>query len=361
MKKVIFISHSLQDSRSDKIINNFIDNGFDIEVYGYVRNPEKPLVCERYTPTVLGTVLNGKRYFMRILPMLWSFYQICRKSEKDAVYYLFGLNIAMLFTLTNRKSYIYDECDLAHTYIRSKLIRNFFEILDKKVICNSLETVFTSEGFYRYHFGDKKLNNISIIANKLNKKIRNFCPVVKQLPLMSKLRIGFVGATRFNSVLNFSSIFITRFPQHEFHFFGNPVSLINEFEKLKRYPNVFFHGQFANPEDLPAIYSQIDLVLSTYDVEFENVRYAEPNKIYEAIYFKTPIIVSKGTFLSEKVNNLNIGYSINPLNNDEIVEFINGLTVDSIQDKINSLNCIPCEEAIDESVDFFYKIKSRIL
>ena len=35
-----------------------------------------------------------------------------------------------------------------------------------------------------------------------------------------------------------------------------------------------------------------DMVVATYDVTIENVRYAEPNKIYEAIFFETPIILS---------------------------------------------------------------------
>lgn len=361
-KKVIFILNSIQAQRCIKRIEEFIDNGYSVEVYGFKRNIVQHTISDKFKINIIGEINNSSPYLQRINIILHgvkSVFQL-HNNEDGLLYYYFGIDIALCASWMKQQIYIYEESDLVHTYLTNNILKNIFEYLDKRIIKKSLLTVFTSKGFYHYHFGDKNLDNILILTNRLNKKIINLPLITKDIPMLSNLKIGFVGDVRYNSVLSFSKIFISTFPQHEFHFFGNPESLLTEFEKLKEYPNVFFHGKFINPQDLPSIYSQIDLVLSTYDVEFENVRYAEPNKLYEAIYFRTPIIVSKGTFLSEKVDRLNIGYSIDPLNREEIVRFINGLTTESILQKINSLTDIPCEVAIDENKEFFEKIREKI-
>jgi glycosyltransferase involved in cell wall biosynthesis len=158
--------------------------------------------------------------------------------------------------------------------------------------------------------------------------------------------------------MNFIKVFCGNYPQHEFHIYGGPVS--DEFLKLKKYKNCFFHGIFSNPDDLPKIYSELDLLLSTYGNSSENVRYAEPNKLYEAIYFEVPIIVSSGTFLSEKVEKLGIGYSINAQNDDEVINLIKNLTTESLQEKINNEMLIPKEDLIDKNDDFFNKLDNML-
>ena len=85
--------------------------------------------------------------------------------------------------------------------------------------------------------------------------------------------------------------------------------------------------------DLPDVYGSIDLVLATYDVKYENVKYAEPNKIYESIYFETPIIVSSGTFLAKKVKRLGIGYDVNAMNEEEVVAFVKNLNEEDLSKK----------------------------
>ena len=184
-----------------------------------------------------------------------------------------------------------------------------------------------------------------LIPNRLSSKVLNLPSYAKNES--TALRIGFVGFPRYNSVINFIKVYCENYPQHEFHVYGGPIS--DEFSKLKEYKNCIFHGIFSSPEDLPKIYSEIDLVLSTYDVSYENVKYAEPNKLYEAIYFETPIIVSSRTFLSEKVEKLGIGYSINALNDDEIINLIKNLTIESLREKINNESLIHKKDLVDKN------------
>lgn len=354
MKKIVFVINAVSNQRCIKRVNEFVERGHNVVAYGFSRKIE--MHNEINAPLeIIGEYSNSQSYPKR-MKSLWKGVKqvITRHKDEDAVYYLFGLDIAMVFNAMCRKRFIYEESDLAHTYIGNSMIRCALEIIDKAIIKRSLLTVFTSEGFIKYHFGKDKIKNCFLIENRLNKKILELeIPPHKNIDEKS-LSIGFVGGPRFDSVYNFIDVFCHNYPNHIFHIFGGPIS--QKFEALKKYNNCVFHGFFKNPEDLPQIYSQLDLVLSTYDYKFENVRYAEPNKLYEAIYFETPIIVTKGTFLSEKVERLGIGYSIDPLNEDSIKKFINEISQSEIQTKVNKMKSLDKMIAININDNFFNRL-----
>ena len=71
------------------------------------------------------------------------------------------------------------------------------------------------------------------------------------------------------------------------------------------------------------------------------MRYAEPNKLYEAIYFETPIIVSKGTFLAERVEQWGVGLTVDASDETQVVALVNGLSDELTQEKIDRIRAIP--------------------
>lgn len=66
---------------------------------------------------------------------------------------------------------------------------------------------------------------------------------------------------------------------------------------------VTFTGKYNYNEDIANLYGAVDCIYAVYDADNPNVRIALPNKLYEAVYCKLPIIVAKGTYLSEIVEN----------------------------------------------------------
>lgn len=351
--KIIFIIPSITNSHYKNRILEFINNGFEVEVYGFERSTHNKYKDFPYKYLIIGNIDDGS-YIGRINLYRKQFTEIGKRHCKDNVlFYLGGLDIAMFFTLINPKAkYIYEECDLVHTYTRFKHV---FEFIDKKIIKRSLLSVLTSEGFLSYHYGSNRPANVCLLENKLNPEILNCKLLEKSHQNKDNISIGFVGIPRFDSIYNFIDVFCKNFPQHTIHIFGGPIP--EKFQKLSQYDNCHFHGFFNNPVDLPKIYSQINLTLATYDVRFDNVRYAEPNKLYESIYFKTPIIVSEGTFLEDKVSKLKIGFSLNPLNEDSIKSFINGLNLDQVNTNLASIDKY---FAINDNSHFFDKLREKI-
>lgn len=327
--KIVFIIPAITDAHYRCRVLDFIKCGYQTDVYAFMREGRPAPSNIPYDYQSLGT-LRDEGYKSRVSLYIKQFRRLKKQYRgQQVIYFLGGLDIAMFFRLVNPcAEYIYEECDLVHTYTR---LKQPLEMVDKYILRHARAVITTSEGFIRYHFGDKKPSNIFLVENKLNPEVLNVALKPKHEFDPEHLSIGFVGRPRFDSVYNFIEVYCRRFPQHTFHIFGGPVE--EQFEQLRKYSNCIFHGFFKSPADLGDIYSQLDLVVSTYDICFDNVRYAEPNKIYESIYFETPIIVSTGTFLADKVNRLGIGYDIDALNEQQVVDFIEHINAESISQR----------------------------
>lgn len=353
MKKIVFILNSVQQQRCIKRVSQFVKHGFAVEVYGFSRKVGNTTHPD-FTINILGSFSNKSNYLYRALYMLRRLSTLLWKyRNQDIIFYFFGLDIMLLSKpFIGNRNYIYEESDLMHTYINNFLIRSILEKIDKKMITSSLHAVFTSEGFYQYHFGTKKINNVTIIPNKLNEKILEYKQIEKTKS--RNLRLGFVGAVRYKSLLNFARVIAVNFPSIEFHFWGNIQDLKEDFLLLSHSnSNIKFHGTFINPDDLPNIYSNIDIVVAVYDYTYENVRYAEPNKLYEAIYFNTPIIVSCNTFLSSKVLKYKIGYVVDPFNDESIINMIKSMNTFDLELKEKECKKFEKSKLISVENDFF--------
>lgn len=359
--KIVFIINSISAQRCIKRVEEFIAHGYEVEAYGFDRKKAMRNKPKHFSLELIGEYDSSVSYLKRIPILKRGIRKVLlkHKNDKDIIYYLFQLDVALAFKMLTRSDrYLFEESDLMHTYIRSQIVCKALETIDKWVIKHSLISVFTSEGFLNYHYGSNRPNNVCVITNRLNMEIENVEKIAKSNG-GEKLRIGFVGNPRYKSIINFITVFCENFPRYEFHIYGEVKGRYeSDFELLRQYSNCYFHGAFKNPNDLPKIYSEIDVVLSTYDAEYINVRYAEPNKLYEAIYFETPIIVSKGTFLEMRVRELGIGYSVNPLDMKDVFLLIENINKDSLESKINACRLIEKEKCLNINEAFFSKLGS---
>lgn len=362
--KIVFIASSIQDPHAVKRVDEFASEGYEVILYGFSRKRNISLNAQKFPVKCLGEFSNDTPYWNRIRLIYNGIREVRNFHKSDKViWFYFGLDVALLSMMVcHTKPYIYEECDLVHTYIGNSFFRHTFEVIDKFIIRKSLMSIFTSEGFLMYHFRNIRPINTYVITNRLNANILQI-PMINMQPFdLNHLRFAFVGGARFDSLLSISEIILKNFPNHSFHFFGEPVSGFRErFYRLKnQYNNCYFHGAFKNPDDLPTIYSQIDIVVSTYDVKYANVRYAEPNKIYEAIYFETPIVVTEGTYLAGKVSELNIGYVVNPLDAQSVCEWVKNLSDISISEKRNSCRTIDKKTCININSSFFSEFRAKV-
>lgn len=356
--KVVFILKTIEHQRCIKRIQAFIDRGYEVEVYGFNR---KKNVKQQYNFEIqsLGVIEDGLSYAKRTKEYLKA-KQVIKKYryDKNVLFYLFGIDLALPLILCGAKRYIYEESDLIHTKFKSRAAIKLLESIDRWIIKESWVSVLTSEGFAKYHYGDAPApKNVCILPNKLNPRCKELTPIARALDF-NNLSVGFVGFFRYETVFNFLFITAKKYPRIHVKLFGaNSGWTKEQMSSLMSLPNVVNEGTFMNPDELPKVYSQIDLVVSTYDIEDDNPRYAEPNKIYESIFFETPIIVSNETFLADKVDRLGIGYHVNAKNDEEVIDFWKQLNRQMLEEKKSNCRKIEKDYCIDDESELFEKLK----
>lgn len=348
-KKIVFILSSINIQRVVKRVNSFVDAGYPVEVYAFNRTGKTSYPMDfhvRYE--IIGSFPYKSSYYKRFLIMRKRIKSLLSQFESSNVLlYLFGLDVALSIPSLYKRHYIYEEADLVHAYFPNVLVRHLFELKDLKIIRKSALTVLTSKGFVDYHFTGKKPKNVLVMGNKLSRNVLDIPKATKKGLSLNNLRIGFVGAFRFNTISHFCKVFLENFPKHEFHVYG-VFGNADEEAMFSKYQNFKYHGPFKNPDDLPSIYANIDILLSTYDANTINARYAEPNKLYEAIFFDTPIIVSRNTYLEKRIMKDHIGFAIDAMNDNEIISFINTLTINDL------LSCVRNIKGMDKSTAIYH-------
>lgn len=363
MKKLVFIMAGMGNPNNIKRIEEAIARGFDVEVYAFDGRRDGPRDPEGVDVHMIEGYSTDLPYWKRIGAVVKGLRSVIKHYSKDeCVYYLFRNDKAIIFSLLTNRPYIFEEADMTHTNFSNAFLRNSIEHKLRKVITNSVLSVFRSEGFIQYHFGKNIPDNVFVIPNRLHQNILTVPSAPYSGLDENHLRFGFVGGIRYDTIFKFAETMLKFFPQHEFHFYGMfPTKKLEEqFMPLDRFDNCYFHGPFYSPDDLPKVYSNIDVLLSAYDVSTINPRYAEPNKLYEALFFDKPIIVSSGSFLAEKVNRLGVGYDVDALNEESIVRLIKGINAESIYEKKRNIEKIDKVDCINNNEAFFALLKEKL-
>lgn len=202
--------------------------------------------------------------------------------------------------------YIFDYRDYTYERIPS------FAKRVSKIVDASAFTTFSSRGY---------LENLEVRGKYLlTHNITNLGSVIDHaddLRTKGILHIGFIGYVRY---FDLNARLISSFsnnPKFYLDYYGNRFSDCNleAFCETNSIENVRFHGPFQNC-DKPLLYKTVDLVNSIYSLDSPEVKQAIPNRLYDAVLFKKPIIVSKGTQLSQIVEDYNLGLAIDPMHDD---------------------------------------------
>lgn len=127
-------------------------------------------------------------------------------------------------------------------------------------------------------------------------------------------------------------------------------------ELSETYSNIQYYGKFKNPEELPQIYKNIDINVACYDTSTQNERIAEPNKLYESLFFSKPLVVSENTFLASRVKEYGCGYVINPFDDQSIIDFVKSLKVADLNEIIYKEYQLNTSSLLDNPLDLMNKI-----
>ncbi len=360
-KSIVFIVDSLSQPRCIKRIMSFANNGFDCKVYGYDRGKYTCNVLPNTIKvTILGEMKDGTDYLQKIKILKKDISRIVKDNKsRDQVFYSFGF-FSTLFLYLHRKVFVYEISDILYGYPKFSKIMWLLKWLDKRMIKQSLVTVMTSEGFRKF-FG-LSLANIIVQPNKVSNRLLGTARSPMIITKGQGLTFSFIGAIRYETIYRFADVIGSQFPQHQFFFYGqaNGNALKNCQTLTSKYSNVRYFGAYKNPEDLAQIYSKINVVVACYTPTSLNERLAEPNKLYEALFFCKPIVVSDGIFLAKQVDFYQCGFCVDATNEQSIIDFLSRLDTDAINQisskeyQMNPYELVDNPKAILDKVYCFY-------
>lgn len=351
--RIIVISQSINQPRIINRIISLSEKYSEIIVYTFKRNKYDTknyinLLNDNIKVNIIGELEDGV-YFNRVYLYFKMLFLLSLKffSKKDV--YAFGLDSGIFSQIYVFNKKVYEISDIFWLY-KKGISRFILRNLDYLICYLSSKVCFTSEGFYRYYYSFLKKENTIIIENKFNSysKVNS----IENL-YVDKISIAYIGAFRYKNIMSDILDIISKREYIELNFYGEGSTEINNFIKTfeVKFNNIKFHGKFKNPDDLEEIYKKSNLNFVCYDNTLDNERVALPNKYYESGFFNIPILCSKNTFLSELVEENDMGWSID-IDKKNLETFFDNISINEILIKHNNI------KKIDKSL-FTYATNKR--
>lgn len=196
------------------------------------------------------------------------------------------------------KKYILDIRDYSNENSR------WFKKCEEIIIKHSILTVISSKGFLKW----LPKNNIYTVAHNMPphysayKECKSFTK--------SEINIAYIGLVGYYPQ-NCSLVDSTYGTRFKMTFSGaiNSSCPIEKYCQDHSYYHVSFTGVFNNSEKA-SLYQDCDLINAVYGNNSEVVRHALPNKLYDALIYKIPIMAHSGTYLGDIIEEYGVGLAI---------------------------------------------------
>lgn len=245
-----------------------------------------------------------------------------------------------------RKNYILDIRDYSSESV------SWFRALEHKIISNALFTVISSKGFLRWLPSNEKYH----VAHNMPAfyKEKDECIAFQK----DKIKIGYIGLVSYFPQ-NCALVSKTKDSNYEMIFSGaiEKSCPIETFCEEQHFDHVRFTGPYNNSEK-ESLYRDIDFINAVYGNHTEVVCSALPNKLYDCLIYKIPMIVSSGTYLAEIVENNGLGIAIDT-EKENFLEKIDGYVKCFDRESFvkNCKNLLQlCKDEQDETVNAIKKV-----
>lgn len=366
---VVAIVQNLEQPRERRRVRAMVRHGFRVRVYGFYR---ELYGSKQIHPDVETVNLGNPGFYVsaRRIFVLFNAARKIRALEKDrhvSFIYCFGFDSLLINYLAfpHKLPFGYEISDL----IFWKGMSNFANILcyvenmflRHASIITLTSPFFEEELVSRVPQIDQKF---LVLENKIPPEIESslFRPSLEPYPFkQGRVKIGFIGKIKYIDL--FKRIIDgvgERADTLELHISGHSLWLHEITDYISKYDNIFYHGAFKNPEDLPRVFSEMELSLIVYDSSDYNVRVAIPNKLFESIYFRVPILASFNTALGERVRQWQAGFTVDDQSPDAIDKFLGSITREEISSVRKTMDKHGAENLMVDMQPLFQRIENLI-
>lgn len=341
---IVFIrcNDIISDSRAEKYIEFYKRIGCDYKIIAWDRlgNSEKmqnAIYCpvkSKYNQGGIRAVIDRLKWMFFILKTLFTFKDNLRihACDLDAAF------PATLYKLFSRRNnyVIFDVFDwISDTlYNQGKIVTLTFKFMENFSVKMS-DYIVICEPEREKQIPYQITNKLFILPNIPSVANYDFMYEDKLLEFTNdKLTLSYVGGLygeRFLDELltiaskGFINLLIAGYGDEK---------LEQKCKILNKLDNVRFFGKVTYTEGLHIMYNS-DMIYAMYCKTNPNHIFAAPNKFYESMLLSKAIISTKGTIVGDKIEKLNIGYTIEE-NIKDLEKLINKISIKDV--KIKSQN-----------------------
>ena len=200
--------------------------------------------------------------------------------------------------------------DLHSLQLSTSFISKFFVFIES-ILLRKVESIIVSSPEFNNEYYKKIYKGEVILLE--NTPLKTIWNGFKKKKKDGVFNIGFVGIIRYKQSLYQLVDAVEKLSTN-----GMNINVLfaggGDVEDLKTHINNFslfeFQGAYEYSKDIKRLYSGLDLIYAVYDSQDKNCQLAMPNKFYESIISRIPIIVASGTFVGHEVERLGIGVSV---------------------------------------------------
>src|SRR6185437_3834257 len=279
----------------------------------------------------LGQIAHGK-YLKRIWRLAVALLTLLRHRGlfRDAeVIYAFGPDclvlcvVASLLLSMRRRRIIYELADVRHVMLETSVKGMLLRWVERVALKSTELVVVTSEAYrddYLSAMQHYPAMSTTVLENKLTPPLPAPLEVTLPPDRRMTIRIGWFGLLRFAESWELLVRIAEQYPDRiSVYVRGYPISLPDFASRVQRVENLRYGGSYSSPGDLAQLYAEIDVSWVVYGVGTDRQRqWMLPNRFFEAIYYRVPIIAARGSLLAERVEELGIGWAVDVEKSEQI-------------------------------------------
>ncbi len=302
-QRILYLSSHISHPRDATRIGMLRGLGFEIEAVGFDRSS---FGADRSGDhfEILGHLEDGA-YWQRIPRFLASLPRIRRAIRRGDLVYVMAPDMAavvLLAGLAIDKPVVLEVPDVPAMVGAPGVIGWFRRRIDRFVVARCRMLVLTTSEYQVYYHDRMGAGTPSLVVeNRVDAAIaagwRELSEQNPDVPLVDRpMRIGWFAHIRDQWSMELIEHVVEGFgDRFEFVIVGAVASNIEGFEEfLARNPAVEYRGAFRRPDDLPRLYSDVDMALICYVPSFPT-GLAQSYRFYDSCAFKTPMIVRRDT------------------------------------------------------------------
>jgi len=356
-KKITFIVPDISDARIIKRIKAFQILGADITVCGFRRKRYS------YNESIYNDVnligfgeTQEKSYFKRLPKLLYGFILILKNFTLFRDYKcIYCINIDMLILAIilriRYKIYLYYEVgDILNAFLGKAISSRLLRKVERFLLKYTDLVILTSPAFY-YQFY-KKIQKIQFPWMLLeNKLIQSKKPIKEKINYKKTKKISIVyhGVLRCRrSIYILTKVAAELSKKCELHIHGFPL-WVNQ-NLLCRHSlenkNIFWHGEFKYPDGIKDVLSDADMLwLIDLSENQSNAKWLLPNRLYDGIYYRVPMLAMSDTETGKYIQKYNIGWCFKQNIYKELLSLVSDISVSEIIAKKKALDTLPSQLA----------------